>query len=239
MVESVSIFAAFGAGIVSFIAPCTLALVPAFLVYLSSFTIADRASADPARLRVATFLNTVLFVLGFTAVFVALGSSLGALSSAVGTNTIWLNRVGGALVIFFGLSTFGLIKLSFMEKGFAPKTDWARKFRYAGSFLVGGTFAVGWVPCVGPILAAIFALAGTSGSAESGALLLLAYSLGMMLPFLGAGLFAGWTTTAMRRYGNVLQYAGPVGGVLLVLLGIAVFTNLISEGADLLPTSLL
>lgn len=235
MVESVSVFAAFGAGIVSFIAPCTLALVPAFILYLASFTLSDREGASPARVRVQTILNTGCFVLGFTAVFVLLGSSLGALSSAIGGNTIWLNRVGGALVIFFGLTAIGLIRLAALEKGFSIKTNWAPKLRYLGSFLVGGTFAVGWVPCVGPVLAAVFALAGTSGSAQSGALLLLAYSLGMMLPFLAAGLFTGWTSALMRRFGKALQYANYAGGVLLVFLGIAVYTNLIAEGAKYLP----
>ena len=235
MVDSVSIYAAFGAGVISFVAPCTLALVPAFLAYLAGFTLSDPTDASRSKVRWATVLNTLTFVLGFTTVFVALGSSLGTLSHAVGTSSPWLLRVGGVVVIIFGLATLGLIRLPMLERGFVIKTDFARNLRYLGSFLVGATFAVGWVPCVGPILGGILVLAGTSGSAEQGALLLLAYSLGLMLPFMGAGIFAGWTTTLMRRHGRILQYANYVGGVLLISLGVIVFTNLLPTIAQYTP----
>ena len=226
MLDTVSVAAAFGAGLLSFAAPCTLALVPAFLVYLAGFTLSNSPDVSPRKIRIATILNTLTFVLGFTAVFVILGSSLGTLSGLVGSGTPWLFRVGGLLVIGFGLATLGIIKVPLMERGFVVRTDFARNMRYLGSFLVGATFAVGWVPCVGPILGGILVLAGTSGSAEQGAGLLFAYSMGMMLPFLGAGVFAGWTTALMRRHGRVLQYANYAGGVLLVAVGIIVFTNL-------------
>lgn len=235
MVDSVSIFAAFGAGVISFAAPCTLALVPAFLAYLAGFTLSGSPDASPRKIRSATVLNTLTFVLGFTTVFVALGSSLGTLSSLVGSGTPWMFRVGGVLVIMFGLATLGLIKVPLMERGFVIKTDFARNLRYLGSFLVGATFAVGWVPCVGPILGGILVLAGTSGSAEQGAILLLTYSLGLMVPFLGAGIFAGWTTALMRRHGRLLQYTNYAGGVLLVGLGIVVFTNLLPVLASYTP----
>lgn len=238
MTDSVSIFAAFGAGIVSFLAPCTLALVPAYVLYLASFTLADRSTATPWQVRRASIFNTLAFVVGFTAVFVLLGRSLGALSSSLQDNSIWLNRVGGVLVIAFGLVTLGLFKFQLLERGFTIKTDWAKRLRYFGSFLVGAAFAVGWVPCVGPILGAILVLAGTKGSAESGALLLFAYSLGLMLPFIGAGLFAGWTSSLMKRHGKVLLAMNYMGGAALVVLGIIVYTNLISTLADYVPVTL-
>ena len=227
MVDSVSLYAAFGAGIISFVAPCTLALVPAFLAYLAGFTLSNPGNASASRVRLATILNTITFVAGFTTVFVALGSSLGTLSQAVGSSTPWLLRIGGVLVIGFGLVTLGLIKIPMLERGLVIRTDFAKNLRYVGSFLVGATFAVGWVPCVGPILGGILVLAGTSGSAEGGALLLFAYSLGMMLPFLAAGIFTGWTSSLMRRHGRILQYTNYVGGLLLISLGIVVFTNLL------------
>ena len=233
--SSVNIAVAFGAGVTSFLAPCTLALVPAFLSYLAGFTLSEADKANATSVRLATILNTVMFVLGFTLVFVALGSSLGALSRVVGGNTIWLNRVGGTLIIAFGLAALGLLKIPALERGFAVPANFARRLRYAGSFLVGATFAVSWVPCVGPILGAIFVLAGTSGSAEQGAILLFAYSLGMILPFLGAGIFTGWTSVLMRRHGRVLTYANYVGAVLLIALGVTVFTNLLPVLTRYLP----
>ncbi|MSQ40891.1 MAG: hypothetical protein EXR55_04400 [Dehalococcoidia bacterium] len=130
-------------------------------------------------------------------------------------------------MIGFGLITLGLIQVPVLQRGFTIRADFTRRLRYLGSFLVGATFAVGWVPCVGPILGAILVLAGTSGSAEQGATLLFVYSLGMMLPFLAAGAFTGWISALLRRHGRWLRYTEYVGGVLLILLGIAVFTNLI------------
>lgn len=233
--SSVNVSVAFGAGVTSFLAPCTLALVPAFLSHLAGFTLSDADRASSKSVRLATILNTVTFVLGFTVVFTALGSSLGALSQAVGSNTVWLNRIGGVLIMAFGLAALGVLKVPAMQRGFQVQAGWARRLRYVGSFIVGATFAVSWVPCVGPILGAIFVLAGTSGSAQQGATLLFAYSLGMMLPFLGAGVFTGWTTVLMRRHGRVLAYANYVGSVLLIVLGIIVFTNLLPVLTKYLP----
>ena len=233
--SAVSLIVAFAAGITSFLAPCTLALVPAFLTYLAGFTLSSESGSSVGALRRATVLNTATFIVGFTMVFVLLGSSLGALSQAVGSNTVWLNRVGGVLIMAFGLTALGLVKVPMLERGFAPRLEFARRLRYFGSFLVGAAFAVSWVPCVGPILGAIFVLAGTSGSAQTGAVLLFAYSLGMMLPFLAAGTFTGMASGLMRRHGKTLQYTNYAGGVLLILLGVAVFTNLMPTLAGYLP----
>jgi cytochrome c-type biogenesis protein len=238
MTDSVSLGAAFVAGIVSFLAPCTLALVPAYVLSLASFTMSDRSRATPWQLRRASILNTLTFALGFSTVFVALGGSLGVLSATFEGQAIWLNRVGGALVIAFGLVSLGLFKVSILERGLSFDTEWAKGLRYLGSLVVGGAFAVGWVPCVGPILAAILALAGTTGSAASGALLLFAYSLGLMLPFVGAGVFSGWTTSLIRRHGRVLTVMNYAGGAGLVVLGILVYTDLISALANYVPVTL-
>ena len=122
--SSVNVAVAFGAGVTSFLAPCTLALVPAFVTYLAGFTLSDADKAKGRSARLASTLNTLTFVLGFTLVFVALGSSLGALSRAVGAHTVWLNRVGGVLIIGFGLASLGLLQVPLMERGFSLRTDW-------------------------------------------------------------------------------------------------------------------
>jgi cytochrome c-type biogenesis protein len=238
MTDSVSIGAAFLAGIVSFLAPCTLALVPAYILSLASFTLSDRANATPWQVRKASILNTLLFVAGFSSVFVLLGGSLGVLSASLQGNAIWLNRVGGALVIAFGLMTLGLFRVQALERGMTFNTEWASGLRYFGSFLVGGAFAVGWVPCVGPILGAILVLAGTTGSPVAGAILLFAYSLGLMLPFIGAGIFSGWTRSLMNRHGRVLSVMTYAGGAGLIVLGVVVYTNLISTLANYVPVTL-
>lgn len=229
MADPITFLAAFGAGVVSFIAPCTLALVPGYIAFLGGFTVAEAGgpSASVTSTRTATFVNTLLFALGFTTVFVALGASLGALSQTLIAYQVWLNRIAGALLIALGLLTMGLLRLSFLKKGFGVNLAAARKLRFFGAFAVGAAFAVGWTPCVGPVLAGIFVLAGASGSITQGALLLAAYSAGLMLPFLAAGLANGWTSWLLRKHGRWLDTATKVSGVLLVLLGIALFTGLL------------
>ena len=238
MTDSVSLGAAFVAGVVSFLAPCTLALVPAYVLSLASFTMSDRSQATPWQARRASILNTMTFAIGFSTVFVAVGGSLGVLSATLQGHAICLNRVGGALVIAFGLISLGLFKVGILERGLSFDTRWAKGLRYFGSFLVGGAFAVGWIPCIGPILGAILVLAGTTGSATSGAVLLFAYSLGLMLPFIGAGVFSGWTTSLMRRHGRVLAAMNYAGGAGLVALGIVVYTDLISALANYVPVTI-
>ena len=208
MEQSLNVGVAFVTGIASFIAPCTLALVPAYLAYLAGYTLTDQRSVPSRRQQAATVLNVALFAVGFTSVFVVLGSSLGALSSFAGDQAVWLNRIGGLLIIGFGLVALGLLRVPMLERGFVVDDSFARRLRYAGSLLVGGTFAVGWIPCVGPILGGILVLAATTGSAGSGAVLLTAYSLGIMAPFVLAGVFfrldpraaaAPWASAAIRN----------------------------------------
>ncbi len=235
MEQSLNVGVAFVTGIASFIAPCTLALVPAYLAYLAGYTLTDQRSVPSRRQQAATVLNVALFAVGFTSVFVVLGSSLGALSSFAGDQAVWLNRIGGLLIIGFGLVALGLLRVPMLERGFVVDDSFARRLRYAGSLLVGGTFAVGWIPCVGPILGGILVLAATTGSAGSGAVLLTAYSLGIMAPFVLAGVFSGWTRELLRRHGRALQYATAAGGVLMIALGVIVFTNLMPVIASLAP----
>ncbi len=231
MTGNVGILAAFGAGVLSFLAPCTLALVPGYVSYLAGFTLADAPAGGAApranQARAAAVLNTLLFALGFTLVFIVLGASLGALSRVLTSFDTWLNRVSGVLIIAMGLMSMGLLRVPFFQRGYGVQASPARSLRYAGSFLVGAAFAVGWTPCVGPVLGAVFVLAGTSGSVGQGALLLFAYALGLMLPFIAAGFVTGWTSWLLRRRGRWLTLANQVAGVLLIALGIALFTELL------------
>ena len=129
------------------------------------------------------------------------------------------------MIIAFGLIALRLLRIPRWNAGFTFRTSFAERLRYLGSFLVGATFGVSWIPCVGPILGAVLVLAGTSGSALQGAIFLAAYALGMMLPFIGAGVFSGWTGTLLRAQGRVLQYTTVAGGFLMIALGIVVFTD--------------
>ncbi|MEX2430702.1 MAG: cytochrome c biogenesis protein CcdA [Dehalococcoidia bacterium] len=227
MTEIVSLPVAFGAGLLSFLAPCTLALVPAYISYLAGFNLSGSEVASPRRMHQSAVVNTMLFTLGFTAVFVLLGASIGALSQVLASYGVWLNWIGGSFIILMGLVTLGLLRVPVLEQGWGPRFGGLRQLRYVGSFLVGAVFAIGWTPCVGPVLAAVFVLAGTSGSASQGALLLASYSAGMMLPFVVAGVTTGWTSNLLRTRGRLLQMANQVAGVLLIVLGTSIFTGLL------------
>jgi cytochrome c-type biogenesis protein len=229
-----ALLASFAAGFLSFVSPCTLALVPIFLTYLagvSAGTAAPSASPGAAAApagphRLALFLNTICFVLGFTVVFVLLGAAVGALTSQLAGSQVWLARIGGALMITFGLVSLGLLKLPALQQarginGVLP----GQNVRYLGSFIVGSTIAVGWSPCVGPILGGILALAGSSGSTLRAVSLLLAYSLGMMVPFLGMGLFSQGALGFIRSKRRLFTYTSQAAGVLLIGLGIIIFTD--------------
>ncbi len=184
MASNITLFTAFIAGIVSFLAPCVLPIVPGFLAYLAGSTIADSSAR-----RRSIFINSVFFVVGFSFVFALLGILLN--SVLVGVSAvfqIWLSRAGGIAIIFFGLYLTGLISLPFLEREYKLSVGTRFSSRYATSFIFGAAFAAGWTPCVGPVLGAILGLATAQpGSAFP---LLMSYSLGLSVPFLLVGLFA-------------------------------------------------
>jgi cytochrome c-type biogenesis protein len=208
-----SIIIAFAAGIISFLSPCVLPLIPAFLGYLAGTGTSSRMHM---------FLNSVMYVLGFSIVFALLGILLNTvLANAAYGVQLWLGRIGGIIIIIFGLHLTGLIRIPFL---YADKhIEVKRSASYATSFLFGAAFAVGWSPCVGPVLGTVLALAASQpGQAFT---LLLAYSLGLGLPFLIVGLFSSQALAIIRKYGKFLEYFNVVVGILIIILGILVFTQ--------------
>src|SRR3989344_3877984 len=179
--SQINFFIAFLAGSVSFFAPCVIPLVPAFLSYLAGQTL-DKTS------RLVVFGHSILFVLGFSTIFAILGVLLNSvLASIAYTTQIWLGRITGTIIIFFGLYLLGLIKPKFLEKEYKIREH---KFNSKAltSFMFGAAFAVGWTPCIGAVLGSILALAASMPGKSFG--LLFAYSLGLGIPFLLVGLFA-------------------------------------------------
>jgi cytochrome c-type biogenesis protein len=221
-----SIGIAFIAGIVSFLAPCVLPIIPGFLAYLAGSSLEEAASRKRE-----VFLNALFFVLGFSVVFAVLGVLLNTLLEAIAYDVqIWLSRVGGALVILFGLYLTGLIKIGFLERPHTFRVTAGNRSRYATSFLFGLAFAAGWTPCVGAALGAILGLAASApGSAFA---LLLAYALGLGLPFLVIGFFAGQASRLVERLGPALRYVNIAFGIILIMLGILIFTGNLSRIAN-------
>jgi len=225
MVE-VSYLVAFIAGIVSFLAPCVLPIVPGFLAFLAGTTVQEGASK-----RWDIFIASVLFVAGFSLVFSLLGILLNTILTSVAYDVqLWLSRAGGLLIIFFGLYLMGLIHLSWLEREYRFSVT-GKRSKYATSFLFGVAFAAGWTPCVGAALGAILGLAASRpGLAFT---LLLAYSLGLGLPFIITGLFATRAAPLIRKYSSALGYVNIVFGILLVIIGILIFTQTLALVANL------
>jgi cytochrome c-type biogenesis protein len=210
---------AFVAGIVSFLAPCVLPLIPGFLAYL-----AGSSDAESKTKRRDIFINSVFFVLGFSTVFAVLGILLQTVLQAIGPEVqTWLSRIGGIVIIFFGLYLIGLIKLRFLETNHQVRVQKRFRSRFLTSFVFGMAFAVGWTPCAGAVLGGILALAVSSP--VSSFFLLFAYALGLGVPFLIVGAFTAQATSFIAKMGDGFKYVNIVFGVILILLGILVFTN--------------
>ena len=218
---------AFTAGLVSFLSPCVLPIIPGFLAYLAGATLADSRVK-----RWSIFLNSVFFVLGFSAVFAVLGVLLNTILGAIAFDVqIWLSRIGGGIIIFFGLYLVGLIKLNFLEREYKFAIRSQFRSRYLTSFLFGAAFAAGWTPCVGAVLGGILGLAASNPA--SAIYLLFAYAIGLGLPFLAVGLFAEKSSGIINRYARIFPYINMAFGVLLIALGILVFTQNLNRIANL------
>ena len=215
------------AGLGSFVAPCILPMIPAFLAYISGTTLAELNQKGNSKSisinRTNIILNSVFFVLGFSMVFSILGVIINSTISTYSRELIeTLNQVGGIIIIGFGVFLLLSMKINKLniEKKFFPKRS---KTSYPMSFIFGLSFAVGWTPCVGPILGTIFTLAVTTPSIAFN--LLLAYSLGLGIPFILMGVFYSRANKIIHSMSKHLKYYNVVLGGLIILLGVLVFTN--------------
>ena len=210
---------AFVAGLISFLSPCILPIIPGFLAYLGGST---AEGGQPKKKDI--FLASVFFVLGFSTIFSVLGVVLNTILESVAYDAqVWLARIGGVLIIFFGLYLVGLIKVAFLEREFRLPVKMSFKSRYLTAFVFGAAFAAGWTPCVGAVLGGILGLAASApGSAF---ILLLAYSLGLGLPFLLVGAFASQAPALINASAKWFVYVQKVFGVVLIILGILAFTQ--------------
>ncbi|RNJ76350.1 MAG: cytochrome C biogenesis protein [Nitrosopumilus sp. H8] len=214
------------AGLGSFVAPCILPMIPAFLAYISGTTLSDLSQNRGSTItinRTNIVLNSVFFVLGFSVVFSTLGVIINSvLSTSSGTLVEGLNQVGGVIIVAFGVFLLLSTKINKLnvEKKFFPKRS---KASYPMSFVFGLAFAAGWTPCVGPILGTILTLAATTPSVAFN--LLLAYSLGLGIPFILIGVFYSRATRIIRAMSRHLKYYNLILGGFIIVLGALVFTN--------------
>ncbi len=222
----VTIPVAFLAGLVSFLSPCVLPIIPGFLAYLAG------ASTNGKQNKSGIFFQSLWFVIGFSVVFALLGVLLNTvLVHVAGRVEEWLSWIGGTIVIIFGLYLTGLLHIGFLEKTHAMRVDTkSKRPRFVTSFLFGFAFAAGWTPCVGATLGAIIGLAASNpGSAFT---LLFSYAVGLGVPFLLVGLFASQAAGFFERHAVGLSYVNKVFGALLIAIGILVFTGSLSDIAN-------
>lgn len=224
------IIPAFIAGILTFLAPCTLPLVPGYLGFISGVSLTDLQDSNKSKTaRRKIFLNGVLYVIGFSAVFITLGSLFGLGGSALIKYRLWLSRIGGVFVISFGLFMLGVLKLPFLNvEKHIGSVKALKPGNPASSLIFGAAFAFGWTPCVGPILGSILALAASSATIGQGAFLLAVFSLGLAVPFLVIAASIGSASSYLGKLSNHLTVISTIGGVFLIFLGIVLLTNTIA-----------
>jgi len=227
--NDVPIYVAFLAGLVSFFSPCVLPLVPGYVSFISGVSAehieAKIGNSIPMdREKALILLNSVAFIIGFSAVFVLLGASATLAGSFLASKITLLTKIAGLVIIFFGLFKMGLLRIFtfYREARFHPAE---RKFGLIGAFLIGASFAFGWTPCIGPILGGILAYAGTMGRVTQGMALLLLYSLGLGIPFLLTALGINRFFGFFEKVKNHLRLIEIISGAIMVVLGLMIFMN--------------
>jgi cytochrome c-type biogenesis protein len=216
---TLGIVVAFVAGLLSFLSPCVLPLVPSYLGFLTGMTLNEMGGR-----RRAALVHALLFVAGFSLVFILLGASATALGRALNHYQVWLQRVGGVLIILFGLLCLGVFQVGLLTQERRLHLE-QKPVGYLGSALVGMAFAAGWTPCIGPVLGAILGLAATSTDVSRGMLLLGVYSAGLALPFVIAAVAVESFLDWFQRFRRFLPWVMRISGVFLVVVGVLLVTG--------------
>lgn len=223
--EHVSYAGAVIAGLLSFLSPCVLPLIPSYITYITGLSFADLQAEHPSHIvRQKAVLHSIAFICGFTLIFVLLGASATFLGSFLASHAVLIRKIGGILVILFGVHITGLVPIGFLMRE-KRVTIHHKPAGYIGSFLVGLAFAAGWTPCIGPILAAILMVAATSEKVYEGIVLLLLYSLGLGIPFLLSSLAMHQFLTFFNRFRRHIRIFEIITGLFLIVVGVLIYSN--------------
>lgn len=225
----ISLFGALVAGILSFLSPCVLPLVPSFITYLTGLSFADLQAEHPTHLvRRRTITHSLLFIAGFTLVFVLLGASATFIGGFMRDNMVIMRRVGGVLITLFGLHVSGLLPIG-MLMGEKRLVLHNKPAGYLGSLMVGIAFAAGWTPCIGPILASILIIAAKEATVYKGVILLLVYSLGLAIPFFLSSLALHRFLVFFNRFKKHIRMFEIITGIFLTIVGLLIFSDRLSS----------
>lgn len=223
MEGSIGLVGAFVAGVVSFLSPCVLPLIPAYISFMTGYTISELGEGTPDLKRVLA--PSILFVLGFSLVFVALGATASVLGSFIVEYRDALARVAGLVVIAFGVLMLGIIKVPWLYGEARFEMGRAKSFGGAAALVMGMAFAFGWTPCVGPVLGTILALAGTTGDIGRGVALLGAYAIGLGVPFIATAVLFGRVRPLLAWLNRHALVVNRIAGVAMILVGVLIFTG--------------
>jgi cytochrome c-type biogenesis protein len=221
----ISLFIAFAAGLLSFVSPCVLPLVPSYITYITGLTLEELTTQTERKgVRAIIIANSLLFIAGFSIVFIAFGASASLVGQLLVTYQDFIRKLGGVLIVVFGLYVMGILKIKFLmaEKRMHLKS---RPAGYVGSVLVGVAFAAGWTPCVGPILGTILVYASTTDSMLTGVELLSSYSLGIGLPLFITALAVDSFLNYFKKVRAYMYGISVASGIFLVLVGVLIYTN--------------
>ncbi|MBW2238020.1 MAG: cytochrome c biogenesis protein CcdA [Deltaproteobacteria bacterium] len=227
MTHNVPITMAFGAGLISFLSPCVLPLIPGYISFISGVSLQEMKDGSPGngllnRQKLSVILNSIFFIGGFSAIFILLGASATWLGTLLSTKISFLTKIAGLFIIFFGVFKMGLIRPLFFFKEAKFNVE-NKKLGFIWAMIIGASFAFGWTPCIGPILTGILAFAGTLEHVKQGILLLSVYSLGLGIPFL---LTAFGVNQFFRFFNRIKRHLGlleKITGGIMILLGLLIF----------------
>ncbi len=222
--QSLGLFVAFSAGLLSFLSPCVLPLVPSYATFITGMSLDELQQAEERRARRTVMVHGLLFVSGFSAVFMALGASATFLGSLVNYASRGMEMVGGVLLILFGAYLMGILRLPGAGREWRMHLA-TKPAGYMGTFFVGVTFGAGWTPCIGPVLGGILTLAATRGTMGQGMGLLALYSAGLAIPFLLSTVLIERFMGAFARMRRWLAWINRINGLMLMLLGLMMLTG--------------
>ena len=216
---------AFLGGMVSFFSPCVLAIMPVYIGYIGGYSFSDQEKNDKARFRPIVFFHGLIFVLGFSIVFLAMGAVFSALGGYLALYRVWMLRATAIIIILFGLHMTGIFRIKYLDYEIRITASYNQLNNLAATFVLGIVFAAGWSPCIGPVLGSILALSLNSGSVYWGTFFLFFYSLGMAIPFLVACLTIETISTYIRKYSQMTLILEKIMGSILVIVGLLLLTG--------------